>query len=47
MPDYKSGQRLIDDLKFIRPYFEELNIVKAIELIDEQIQKAGKKLPKR
>lgn len=47
MPDYKSGERLIDDLKFIRPYFEELNIAKALELIDEQIQQAEKKLPKR
>lgn len=47
MPDYKSGALLIDDLKFIRPYFEELNIVKALELIDEQIDEAAKKLRRR
>jgi hypothetical protein len=36
---------LIADLKFIRSYFEELRIEKAVQLIDEEIQKTLKELP--
>jgi hypothetical protein len=45
MPNYKKGEHLIADLKFIRPYFEALHIEKAVELIDEEIQRAIKELP--
>jgi hypothetical protein len=45
MPHYKTGEQLIADLKFIRPYFEELHIEKAVQLIDEEIQKTVKELP--
>jgi hypothetical protein len=45
MPHYKTGEQLISDLKFIRSYFEELHIEKAIQLIDEEIQNTVKELP--
>jgi hypothetical protein len=45
MPHYKTGEQLIADLKFIRPYFEELHIEKAVQLIDAEIQQAVKELP--
>jgi len=45
MPNYKKSDQLIADLKFIKPYFEQLNIEKAVELIDEEIQRAIKELP--
>ncbi len=45
MPNYKKSEHLIADLKFIRPYFEQLHIEKAIQLIDEEIQRAVKELP--
>ncbi len=44
MPNYKKGDQLIADLKFIKPYFEQLNIEKAVGLIDEEIQRAIKEL---
>ncbi len=37
MPQYNKGQKLIADLLFIRPCFEELQISKAVELIDAEI----------
>jgi hypothetical protein len=45
MPHYKTGEQLIADLKFIRSYFEELHIEKAVQLIDEEIQQTVKELP--
>lgn len=45
MPHYKNGEQLIADLKFIRPYFEELQIEKAVELIDAELQQTVKELP--
>lgn len=45
MPHYKTGEQLIADLKFIRPYFDELHIEKAVQLIDAEIQQAVKELP--
>jgi hypothetical protein len=45
MPHYKNGEQLIADLKFIRPYFEELHIEKAVELIDAELQQTIKELP--
>ena len=45
MPHYKTGEQLIADLKFIRPYFAELHIEKAVQLIDAEIQQAVKELP--
>ena len=45
MPNYKKDEQLIVDLKFIRPYFEQLHIEKGVKLIDEEIQRAIKELP--
>jgi hypothetical protein len=45
MPNYKKDKQLIYDLKFIKPYFEQLNIEKAVGLIDEEIRRAIKELP--
>jgi hypothetical protein len=45
MPNFKNGEHLIADLKFIRPYFEQLHIEKAVQLIDDEIQRAVKELP--
>lgn len=45
MPNYKKDEQLIADLKFIRPYFEQLHIEKGVKLIDEEIQRAIKELP--
>jgi len=45
MPNYKKGDQLIADLKFIKPYFEQLNIERAVELIDEEIKRAIQELP--
>jgi hypothetical protein len=45
MPHFKTGEQLVADLKFIRPYFEQLHIEKAVQLIDDQIQKTLKELP--
>jgi len=40
MPNYKEKGPLIDDLKFIRSYFEELEIGSVVKLIDEEIKRA-------
>lgn len=45
MPDYKKGELLLDDLNFIRPFFEQLQMATAIQLIDEKIQQVIKELP--
>lgn len=38
MPQYNSGAVLIKDLRYIRQYFEALDIKNALNLIDERIQ---------
>ena len=45
MPNYKKDSRLIDDLKFIRPYFVDLGLESAIKMVDEEIKRAIKELP--
>lgn len=45
IPNYNKEEYLIKDLRFIRPYFEALNIQKALELIDEEIEVSIKELP--
>lgn len=45
MPNYKKDGQLIADLKFIRPYFEDLGLDSAIKLIDEELAKAIRELP--
>lgn len=42
MPNYKSGEHLLGDLRFIRPFFEQLQLTKVTELIDEKIQEVQK-----
>lgn len=46
MPHYKKGEQLVADLRFIRPYFADLNILEAVKLIDEELNRNGKRLPK-
>lgn len=45
MPNYKTGEHLIGDLRFIRPFLVELNIDEAVKLVDAEIQRAIKKVP--
>jgi hypothetical protein len=45
IPNHKEGTELIKDLKFIRPYFQSLEINKAVELINADIEKALKDIP--
>lgn len=45
MPNYKSDKRLIEDLKYIRPYFVDLDLQSALSMIDEEMQQAIKELP--
>lgn len=45
IPNYNKEEYLIKDLRFIRPYFVALNIQKALELIDKEIETSIKELP--
>lgn len=45
IPNYNKEEYLIKDLRFIRPYFEALNIQKALDLIDKEIETSIKELP--
>ena len=45
IPNYNKEVYLIKDLRFIRTYFEELNIQKAVDLIDKEIETSIKELP--
>lgn len=45
MPNLKKGKELINDLRFIRSYFAELNIVAALKLIDDEINREINELP--
>ena len=45
MPNYKTDSKLIEDLKFIRPYFVDLGLESAIKMVDEEIKRAIKELP--
>jgi|GEM_PF-1096656 len=40
MPYYKKDESLIEDLKYIKPFFKELDMQKALELIDDEQEKA-------
>jgi hypothetical protein len=44
MPNYKKGTHLITDLKFIRPFFEELNLEEVVKLINAEIAREMKEL---
>jgi hypothetical protein len=43
MPEYNSGTVLVKDLRYIRQYFEALDMKNVLELIDEQIKYSSKK----
>lgn len=45
MPNYNSDERLIKDLQFIRPYFEDLELKDALTKIDQEIEKCIRELP--
>jgi hypothetical protein len=45
LPNHKKGVALLEDLKYIRPFFENLGMDKALQLIDEEIRQTKKELP--
>ena len=45
MPNYKKDGQLIEDLKYIRSYFADLDVAAALKLIDEELARAIKELP--
>lgn len=45
IPGHKEGAELVKDLKFIRHYFETLEIKEAVKLIDEDIARAMQDIP--
>lgn len=45
IPSHKEGAELIKDLKFIRPYFMALEIDKAVQMINADIEKALLDIP--
>jgi hypothetical protein len=45
IPNYNKAEYLIKDLRFIRTYFVELHIQKAIDLIDKEIEMSINELP--
>lgn len=45
MPNYKTDKKLIEDLKYIRPYFVDLGLQSAIAMIDEEMRLAINELP--
>ena len=45
IPSHKQGAELIKDLKFIRSYFESLQLKDVVALIDSEIQNALKEIP--
>jgi hypothetical protein len=47
MPGYKTAKGRLEDLNFIRPFFEELGMNKALDLIDVEIVRANEELPKK
>ena len=46
IPNHKKGAALILDLKYIRTFFKALEIAKAVELIDKEIERAISELPR-
>lgn len=44
MPEVNSGSVLVKDLRYIRQYFEELDLQNILELIDRQIKSTLKKV---
>lgn len=40
LPYYKKHENLIEDLNFIRPFFEELDMQKILDLIDQELERA-------
>ena len=45
MPNYKTESKLIEDLKFIRPYFVDLGLDSGVKMIDEEMKRAIRELP--
>ena len=37
LPNFNKGKQLIADLEYIKPYFQQLNLQNAVELIDKEI----------
>lgn len=45
MPYFRTDERLIGDLKYLKPFFDKLHMQKAVELIDDELEKAINRLP--
>jgi len=45
MPNYKQGESLIKDLKYIRNYFEDAGLQDALVAIDLEINRCIAQLP--
>ncbi len=45
MPEYKTAKGRLEDLNYIRPFFEELGMNKALDLIDAEMVKTNAELP--
>ncbi|WP_076382643.1 hypothetical protein [Filimonas lacunae] len=46
MPDHKTGEQLVADLKYIRPFFAALQLQNALAIIDNDIQAETKRFKK-
>lgn len=44
LPNYNKGKQLIQDLNYIKPFFQELDILKAVEMIEKEIENDTKEL---
>ncbi len=44
IPNYNKDEQLVKDLKYIKPYFEKLDIQKAVELINKDLETTIKEL---
>lgn len=47
MPEYKQGEALLEDLSFIRPFFDALQLSSACQLIDDMVAATSKKSKRR
>ncbi len=47
MPEYKTAKGRLEDLAYIRPFFEELGMIKALDLIDADTIRTNAELPQK
>jgi len=44
LPNYNKGKQLIQDLQYIKPFFEALDMQKAVDMIEKEIETETKEL---